>query len=213
LPGATHWRKCVWTGTPAECIKAFGCIPDGTALFIWTAGHNDKYNDELGDAGHMGLVWGKYTSIAASASRGQVIESNFAGKEISGGWNRIGLLPWVDYNLTDAQKALLTTAATVDGEDVTAEVEDTDGGSAASAPDTSKFVKIKKGCKGGAVERLQTWLVDLGYTLTVDHDFGPATDNAVRYFQITHGLTEDGVVGSKTWAALAEARYDASAEG
>lgn len=198
-----HWRACVWRGTPAECIKAFGCIPGGAALFIWAAGHNDKYSDENGDASHIGLVWGKYVSIAASASREKVIESNFTGKAINGGWNMIGLLPWVDYGLTDAQNALLDTAATVNGEAVTATVQ---GVTASAAVDTSGFYLIKRGCKGGAVERLQTWLVDLGFTLSVDHDFGPTTEAIVKVFQRDHRLTIDGIVGQKTWAALAEAR-------
>jgi len=198
-----HWRACVWRGMPAECIKAFGCIPGGAALFIWTAGHNDKYNDENGDASHMGLVWGKYTSIAASASREKVVESNFAGKAINGGWNMIGLLPWVGYGLTDTKNALLSTAATVASEAASATVQ---GSTADTAVDTSRFYLIKRGCKGGAVERLQTWLVDLGFMLSVDHDFGPTTEAMVKVFQRDHGLTIDGVVGQKTWAALAEAR-------
>ncbi|NLI22296.1 MAG: peptidoglycan-binding protein [Clostridiales bacterium] len=202
-----HWRACVWRGTPEECKKAFGSVPAGAALFIWANddGEPSKYKgDGMGNASHIGL-WLGNTSIAASASRGRVIESNFKGKTINGGWNMIGLLPWVDYGLSDAKKALLTTAETTAEETTEAETAE-DQSTGTTVADTSGFYTIKKGCKGGAVERLQTWLVELGYTLEVDHEFGPATDNAVRYFQKMNGLTQDGIVGQKTWAALAQER-------
>jgi hypothetical protein len=199
-----HWRKCVWTGTPEECKAAFGCIPGGAALFIWQPdGAPAKYDgDGRGNATHVGL-WLGDTSIAASASRGYVIESNFKGASINGGWNRVGLLPWVDYGLTDTQKAALAAAAPAD---------EAAAQPATATVDTSAFVTVDMAhkCKGGAVERLQTWLNDLGYGLTVDHAFGPKTDAAVRQFQQAQGLTADGIVGKQTWAALAAARATAA---
>ncbi|MCE5342312.1 MAG: peptidoglycan-binding protein [Eubacteriales bacterium] len=195
-----HWRRCVWRGTPAECIKAFGCIPGGAAPFIWTAGHNDKYKDENGDASHMGLVWGKYTSIAASASRGQVVESNFAGKSINGGWNQIGLLPWVDYGLSNDQSTVLVTDST---DSSTQEVA-----ASAASVDTSGFYRVHLGSKGGAVRRLQTWLSDLGYSIGVDGDFGELTEATVKQFQSDYGLEVDGDVGKATWGTLATTRQE-----
>ena len=193
-----HWRACVWRGTPEECKKAFGCIPGGAALFIWDNGGGEpsKYQgDGMGNASHMGLVWGSYTSIAASASKGKVIESNFAGKTINGGWNRVGLLPWVNYGLSATQQAVLSeTETTIDAQE------------SASAVDTSGFYRVNHGCKGGAVRRLQTWLYDLGYSVSVDGEFGPITEAAVKQFQADYGLETDGDVGKLTWAKLAEAR-------
>ncbi|MEG1358393.1 MAG: peptidoglycan-binding domain-containing protein [Clostridia bacterium] len=83
------------------------------------------------------------------------------------------------------------------------------GGGGARPVDTSEFYTVKRGCKGGAVRRLQTWLCDLGYGIGesgVDGDFGAATLEAVRQFQTDKGLIADGVVGQRTWAVLAEAR-------
>lgn len=81
-------------------------------------------------------------------------------------------------------------------------------GSAAAATScvTSQRVKIKLGFKGiDSVREAQCRLNALGYGLTVDGSFGPATDSAVRDFQSKHALTVDGVVGTATWAALVSA--------
>ena len=52
------------------------------------------------------------------------------------------------------------------------------------------------------VEQIQKRITQLGYPLTADSAFGPKTDAGVRWFQRRSGLTIDGRVGPKTWAAL-----------
>lgn len=70
---------------------------------------------------------------------------------------------------------------------------------------------LKRGSKGTDVITLQKRLMELGYALPnygTDGDFGNETLNAVKAFQREHKdangkkLTVDGIVGSKTWAAL-----------
>ena len=61
---------------------------------------------------------------------------------------------------------------------------------------------IKKGSKGDAVKKLQQILNSKGYKLTVDGDFGPATEAAVKAYQAANHLEVDGEVGEKTWASL-----------
>ncbi|MQS16189.1 hypothetical protein F7Q99_29160 [Streptomyces kaniharaensis] len=61
---------------------------------------------------------------------------------------------------------------------------------------------LRTGASGPCVSTLQTMLNKFGAGLTVDGQFGAATDTAVRNFQASHGLTIDGVVGTGTKNAL-----------
>lgn len=61
---------------------------------------------------------------------------------------------------------------------------------------------LRRGDSGEAVVYLQTLLCDAGDTIRVDGEFGQNTEASVRAFQQAEGLTVDGVVGAKTWAAL-----------
>jgi hypothetical protein len=65
------------------------------------------------------------------------------------------------------------------------------------------------GATGARVRELQARLLELAYDLGVagaDGIFGRKTEWAVRVFQRSQGLVVDGVVGRKTWAALAAPR-------
>ena len=61
---------------------------------------------------------------------------------------------------------------------------------------------VKLGSKGTAVQALQQMLRGAGYNVATDGDFGPKTKAAVVAFQQKNGLTADGIVGPKSWAAL-----------
>jgi peptidoglycan hydrolase-like protein with peptidoglycan-binding domain len=54
-----------------------------------------------------------------------------------------------------------------------------------------------------AVRGAQYLLRSHGSAISPDGDFGPATAQAVRQFQSSRGLSDDGVVGPDTWRALA----------
>lgn len=70
-------------------------------------------------------------------------------------------------------------------------------------PVVTSYPTLKKGSKGDSVKKLQTLLVSKGYNPKgTDGIFGNDTEAAVKAFQKANGLTADGIVGSKTWAAL-----------
>lgn len=61
----------------------------------------------------------------------------------------------------------------------------------------------KMGSTGSEVSEIQSRLKEWGYySGAVDGIFGTATKNAVIKFQKANGLTPDGIVGSKTLAAI-----------
>ena len=65
---------------------------------------------------------------------------------------------------------------------------------------------LSYGSWGGDVFHLQQELSRLGYRIRVDGHFGKETERAVIAFQVASGLEPDGIVGEKTFAALAAAR-------
>lgn len=61
---------------------------------------------------------------------------------------------------------------------------------------------LRRGSFGDAVGELQELLVAKGFDISIDNDFGPGTELAVRMFQKNNGLVADGIVGKNTWASL-----------
>ena len=67
---------------------------------------------------------------------------------------------------------------------------------------------VRRGDSGPDVVELQQDLILLEYDLSpygADGKFGKKTEDALKAFQRSVGLTPDGVAGKKTWAALDEA--------
>ena len=64
------------------------------------------------------------------------------------------------------------------------------------------YEKLEKGASGPDVLAMQTALQSLGYTITADSKYGPATASIVKSFQRQHGLAADGIAGNKTLTLL-----------
>ncbi|MFG2843013.1 peptidoglycan-binding protein [Kitasatospora sp. NPDC048296] len=69
---------------------------------------------------------------------------------------------------------------------------------------------LRQGEADGCVTQLQLELNLTGARITVDGQFGPGTDTAVRNFQASHALSVDGIVGPATKSALDTAAAAAS---
>ena len=90
-----------------------------------------------------------------------------------------------------------TTAATTTTQTPTTPTTPT----AAAVP--APTVTLNPGASGPQTKRLQRALASLGFSPgKVDGTYGPATTKAVKKFQRSVKLTPDGVVGTKTLAAL-----------
>ena len=61
---------------------------------------------------------------------------------------------------------------------------------------------FRVGDQGSEVAEIQGELSNLGYDVSADGDFGPATAEAVKAFQESIGLEADGLVGETTYSAL-----------
>lgn len=211
---------------PLAQAKQLGKVVAGAGLFIHaqSGGEPAKYRaDGLGDYNHVGLYVGAGALsdtdkngktracdvVHSSATMGRV-----AGSTLANGWTHVGWFKALAYGADASADAQPVTAA--DAQASAAETGSVQPGTGSTqAADTARFYKVLRGCKGGAVRRLQTWLVGLGFGVGAagaDGDFGAATDAAVRAFQAAQGLMVDGIVGKATWRALATARAAANRE-
>lgn len=76
-------------------------------------------------------------------------------------------------------------------------------GNLPSQPTVAIAAVLKQGSRGDDVSTLQRKLKNWGYySGSVDGIFGSKTKEAVKYFQRKNGLSADGIVGTKTLAAL-----------
>lgn len=61
---------------------------------------------------------------------------------------------------------------------------------------------FRMGDQGTEIAEIQGQLLELGYDVVADGDFGPATADAIKSFQISQGIQADGLIGPATYQAL-----------
>lgn len=142
-------------------------------------------NPETGKKPHIGCYEGDGNVIEAASTIKGVVRSRITDKNSKGKdkWTHWGEMSGVDYE--------------EGGEAMTPEIPE--------KPADPGRKTLRKGDKGDAVRELQQLLIDRGYDLGkwgADGDFGNATEKAVKAFQKAAGLTQDGICGEKTWAAI-----------
>ena len=154
-------------------------LPVGALVFT-----GDKENSHP----HIGTYTGDGLVTEAAGTKEGCIQSKLTNSK----WRWWGLEKGVEYEFTPGSSSAPATQKPAD------QKQDT----------STKLPTIRKGNKGAVVKQMQQMLDKLGYDLGicgVDGDYGTSTEKAVREFQRDHGLTQDGVCGPKTWAALQEA--------
>ena len=138
--------------------------------------------------------------------------TSFASPQVAG---KIGLLLSANPNMTEPEvyEALKGMAVDLDrkgrdpmtGYGFVQLSEPTQKEEPKEEPVGERILKLidKPRMSGDDVKELQTLLDKHGFPCgEIDGIFGPATDKAVKSFQKANGLTVDGKVGEKTWAAL-----------
>lgn len=192
---AVSCDTCDWRGTLIDDCRGFTrlmlqwaglSLYGGTVTAQWEYSSNWVKKGDIADMprglvccvfrpSHTGMYVGNDTVRHCGGRKGRVVEEKLPG---SPKWERFGIPAGLYKN---------------------AELE-----AAGVSFDPEKNIPtLRRGSEGESVEELQFLLNSkYGADLDIDGKFGAKTEAAVKAFQKAHGLTADGVVGRKTWAAL-----------
>ena len=180
-------------------LSAKGALNDGQrtdgqplkpGTFVFTGESYDKH-------GHVGCYIGNGDVVEDAETKTGVIKSKITDKKWKWWGERKGMI----FDVKEGEYILPADDTEKPGENAPNQPSEP----ADDKTDTQTMPTVRKGDKGDAVRYLQTLLMERGYDLGkwgADGDFGAQTEKAVKQFQKDWGLTEDGVVGAKTWAML-----------
>lgn len=130
-------------------------------------------------SGHVGVYLGNGKVAEAKGINYGVVITDIE----KGSWKYGLTFSWIDYTITTPVASNVITYKIAN-------------------PYTEPTRTLKKGCTGQDVKWLQYELVEAGYTLTIDGDFGSKTNKALLAFQKSAKLEQDGKCGPATRKAL-----------
>ncbi len=170
-------------------------VADCSGLFVWAF-------KQLGGSIYQGsnTIWNKYCSAKGTISQGMTLKPGtavFLTK--NGNRHHIGLLVGNNTVIEARGTAYGVVTSALSRWDEWGELK-----AVSYSGEKGEAVKmtIQRGSTGEVVTALQNRLIALGYAIAADGSFGQKTENAVRMFQASKGLTVDGICGPATWAAF-----------
>ncbi len=170
-------------------------VADCSGLFVWAF-------KSLGESIYHGsnTIWNRYCSAKGTITQGMTMKPGtavFLNK--NGNRHHIGLFVGENTVIEARGTAYGVTTSALSRWDEWGELRAV---SYSDEKGEAVEMTIRKGSTGEVVTALQTRLIALGYALDADGIFGQKTENAVKMFQASRGLTADGICGPNTWAAL-----------
>ncbi len=170
-------------------------VADCSGLFVWAF-------KSLGESIYHGsnTIWNRYCSAKGTITQGMTMKPGtavFLNK--NGNRHHIGLFVGDNTVIEAKGTAYGVTTSALSRWDEWGELRAV---SYSDEKGEAVEMTIRKGSTGEVVTALQTRLIALGYALDADGIFGLKTENAVKMFQASRGLTADGICGPNTWAAL-----------
>jgi peptidoglycan hydrolase-like protein with peptidoglycan-binding domain len=204
-PGSNHNKVTEWYGVNtawcdiAICYEAYHSDNSGAVYgkHAWTVEHAKTFRSH--GRWHYGL---------GGIRRGDVVFFDWGGSRDIDRIDHVGLVEAVHSNGTittlEGNTSDMFARRTRNSSTVVGYGRPAYGsGSAPMPPDDGM---LRRGSRGNNVKTLQTNLNTVMHSgLTVDGDFGPATEAAVKAFQRKYGLEVDGVYGPKSAAMMAAA--------
>ncbi len=170
-------------------------VADCSGLFVWAF-------KQLGGSIYHGsnTIWNKYCSAKGTISQGMTLKPGtavFLTK--NGNRHHIGLFVGNNTVIEARGTAYGVVTSALSRWDEWGELK-----AVSYSGEKGEAVKmtIQRGSTGEVVTALQNRLIALGYAIAADGSFGQKTENAVRMFQASKGLTVDGICGPATWAAF-----------